>query len=59
LYFIGLRKNITEAEFNEQKPTEEKELSPEQIKLVIDDVKSRFVPEHETILGAWGLVDGK
>ncbi|XP_076043894.1 phosphatidylinositide phosphatase spermathreecae isoform X2 [Oratosquilla oratoria] len=36
---------------------EEHSMSPEHVKHVIDDCKNLLVPDAETILGAWGLID--
>lgn len=36
---------------------EESSMTPEHVKHVIDDCKKLLVPDAETILGAWGLID--
>lgn len=36
---------------------EESSMTPEHVKHVIDDCKKLLVPDAETILGAWGLMD--
>ncbi|XP_053645587.1 phosphatidylinositide phosphatase SAC2 isoform X2 [Cherax quadricarinatus] len=50
---------VTEDLIHLEVPSDEEEssMTPEHVKHVIDDCKKLLVPDAETILGAWGLID--
>lgn len=57
---VGIRSSVTEEELTLGKEAvEDKEITPDLILQMIEDVKHTVVPVQSVIVGSWGLVNAK